>query len=190
MNFGKIFDSLKGPLAAVASTMIPGGPAILAAVNAFLPDEKKLPDTATGGDIVSAVGSLPPEQRSSLMEKQIDLEIEKVHSWTDIQKSLNEADASGASTRPWIAKMMATIVAIAVLMFMVVWALAIGTGDAETLKALSDSWAMMLTVLGTPTALLRAYFGMRTKEKQARYSAASGQPMAGGISSLIGILKG
>ena len=73
MKLGKLFNVLKGPLAAVASTFIPGGPAVLSAVNAILPNDKKLPETATGQEIVNAVDALPPEQRASLMEKEVDL---------------------------------------------------------------------------------------------------------------------
>jgi len=39
----------------------------------------------------------------------------------------------------------------------------------------------MLAILATPTALLRAYFGMRTTEKKSRYAAATGQPVHGGL---------
>jgi len=188
MNFGKIFDTIKGPLLAVASTLIPGGPAILGAVNAMLPDDEKLPETATGNDIRSAVNQLTPDQRSSLMEKQLDVEIAEIKSWEGIQASLAQADAAGSSTRPYIALMMSWLVTVVVSLFSIVWVYAIFNGLAETLKILSDSWPMMLAVIGTPTALLRAYFGMRTKEKTARYSAASGQP-SGAIANLISAFR-
>jgi len=188
MNFGKLFDAIKGPLLSVASTLIPGGPLILGAVNAMLPDDKKLPESATGSDIRDAVNQLPPEQRGSLMEKQLDVEIAEINSWEGIQASLSQADAAGSSTRPYIAQMMAWCVVLVVGLFVVVWVAAIYNKDTTTLKLISDSWPMMLTVIGTPTALLRAYFGMRTKEKTARYSAASGQP-SGMIAGLISAFK-
>jgi hypothetical protein len=48
----------------------------------------------------------------------------------------------------------------------------------------------MLVLLATPTALLRAYFGMRTNEKKARYAAAIGQPVPTGIvAGLTGLLR-
>ena len=48
----------------------------------------------------------------------------------------------------------------------------------------------MVAVIGTPTALLRAYFGMRTKEKQSRYSAAAGQDMSSGLAGLVKAIRG
>jgi hypothetical protein len=188
VNFGKLFDTLKGPLLAAASTVIPGGPLILAAVNEMLPDGQKLPATATGADMRAAVNTLPADQRGSLMEKELDVEIAEINAWEGIQASLAQADASGASTRPYIAKLMAWCVVIAIALFMGVWAVAVLGDDVATLEVLSESWPMILALVATPTALLRAYFGMRTKEKTARYSAASGQPL-GGIANLIGALR-
>ena len=61
--------------------------------------------------------------------------------------------------------------------------------NTEMLKELKESWELMLVLLGTPTALLRAYFGMRTKEKQARYAAATGQPIAGVMGGVLGLFR-
>lgn len=190
MNFGKLFDAIKGPLLTVASTLIPGGPVILSAVNALLPDDKKLPATATGQEIRGVVNSLSPQARSSLMEKELDVEIAEINSWANIQESLAKADASGASTRPYIAKMMAWCVVLVIGLFVSVWAVAIITKDVETLKVLADSWITVFAVIATPTALLRAYFGMRTKEKQARYGMASGQSPVSGLTTLINAFRG
>lgn len=187
MNFGKLFDTLKGPLLTAASTLIPGGPLILGAVNAMLPDDKKLPDTATGGDIRNAVNQLPADQRGSLMEKQLDVEIAEINAWEGIQGSLAAADATGSSTRPYIALMMAWTVVTVIIVFTIAWTAAVIGEDNETLKVLSDSWPILLAVIATPTALLRSYFGMRTKEKTSRYSAATGQAI--GLASIIKAFK-
>ena len=82
------------------------------------------------------------------------------------------------------------LVAICVVTMMALWGKAVWSNQPESLQILSGSWELMLVLLGTPTALLRAYFGMRTNEKKARYSAATGQPIATGIAaSLSGLLK-
>lgn len=188
MNFGKLFDAIKGPLLTAASSVIPGGPLILGAVNAMLPDDKKLPETATGNDIRNAVNQLPPEQRGSLMEKKLDVEIAEINSWEGIQASLSKADQAGSSTRPLIALMMAWCIVLFVALFSIVWGYSVVADHYDTLETLNESWPMMLAVIGTPTTLLRSYFGMRTKEKTARYSAASGQPV-GAIANLIGALR-
>lgn len=190
MNFGKLFDAIKGPALAVASTLIPGGPAILGAVNAFLPADKKLPPEATGQQIVDAVQNLPPDQQAELMKMELQVEIEEIQSWTKIQDSLAQADAAGASTRPQIARWMAINVCAVIYIFIGAWAYAMFTADSAVLTTIKDSWPMMVAVIGTPTALLRAYFGMRTKEKQSRYSAASGQDLNSGLAGLVKAIRG
>jgi hypothetical protein len=189
-TFGKLFSAITGPLLAVASTLIPGGPLILGAVNALLPDDKKLPATATGGEICNAVNALTPDQKSSLMEKELEVEIAEINAWAGIQESFAKADASGSSTRPYIAMMMAWCVVIEIAVVVLVWAIAVFDDDLATLKILKDSWPMLLALIATPTALLRAYFGMRTKEKQSRYSALSGHNVSGGFAGLIKAFKG
>lgn len=179
MDFGKLFDAIKGPLLTAVSTVIPGGPLILGAVNAMLPDDEKLSDSATGADIRNAVNQLAPEQRASLMEKQLDVEIAEIESWQGIQASLAQADAAGSSTRPYIAVLMAWCVILVISIFICIWGYAVVKNHVLTLEALNDAWPMMTVLIATPTALLRSYFGMRTKEKTARYSAASGQPATG-----------
>ena len=190
MNFGKALKSIAGPLLGVASALIPGGPIILGAINAMLPEDKKLPPTATGSDMHQAVNNLPPNAKASLMEKELDVEIAEIVAWEGIQESMSKADVAGASTRPRIAVMMAQVVVFVILVFISVWAIAIFHKDLETLKIINDSWATILAVIATPTALLRAYFGMRTKEKQSRYSAMSGQDVGGGLAGLIKAFKG
>lgn len=189
MNFKNLFDAIKGPALTMASTLIPGGPAILAAVNAFMPDDKKLPPAATGQEIVSAVQGLPPDQQAELMKMELQVEMQEIQSWEKIQASLAQADAAGASTRPKIAMMMAYCVVIVVYIFIGAWTWAMFNVDKTALEVIKDSWPMMVAVIGTPTALLRAYFGMRTKEKQSRYSAASGQDLSSGIASLVKAFK-
>lgn len=189
MNFGKLFDAIKGPALAAASTLIPGGPVILSAVNAMLPEDEKLPEAATGQQIVDKVNSLPADQRASLMEKQLDVDIAEITAWERIQASLAVADTSGASTRPYIAMMMAWLVVIETAVIVFVLAVAIWQKDDTTLTVLQEFWPLLLALIGTPTALLRAYFGMRTNEKKARYSAATGQDLTGGIVGLIKAFK-
>jgi len=184
MNFGKILKSIGGPLLGVASAFIPGGPAVLKAINLVLPEDKKLPETATGSDMHQAVNNLTPEARSSLMEKELDVEIAEINSWTSIQEAHAIADASGSSWRPFIALMMAWFIVIASSFMVIIWVMAVHGNDVETLKVIKDSWPYLLALFGLPTELLRAYFGMRTKEKKARYSTAAGQP-DGAVASFI-----
>lgn len=161
----------------VFKSIVPGGSLIIDLVNGFLPKEKKLPNEATGEQIAQVVDTLPPDQQAQILSKEIDVELAEINSWTQVQASLSEADKAGASTRPRIALMMAEIVAFVVIAFSTMWVIAILQDQVEMIKVLSDSWPLVLAIIATPTALLRAYFGMRSKEKKDRYSAAMGQPI-------------
>lgn len=177
MKFADAIPLLKG-FAGIASTLIPGGPAILAAANLFLPTDKQLPSTATGDQIISSIDGLDSDSKAQLMSKEIDLAIVESNNWSKNVASMNQADGVGASARPYIALMMAWTVLASIVFLMVALFWAIVTSDNDMIKALSDSWELILVALGTPSALLRAYFGMRTKEKHARYAAATNQPIA------------
>lgn len=169
---------------AIFKTAVPNGGAILEVVNSFLPNDKKLNTNATGNDIKTAVELLPPDIQASIMLKSYDVEIAEINNWSKIQNSLSNADSTGNSTRPFIAKLMAFVVAFSIVVFISILAYAIYDQQIKMVKALADSWPMLIAILGTPTTLLTAYFGMRTKEKKARYAAAAGQPL-----NLLGSLK-
>ncbi|MEE8206915.1 MAG: hypothetical protein V3T82_08190, partial [Nitrospinaceae bacterium] len=99
--------------------------------------------------------------------------------------SLAQADATGNTTRPFIACLMAWAVFLTVFAFLTGFIWAVIDGDARILKAMADAWGIMFAVLATPTALLRSYFGQRTSEKKARYAAATGLPFESGIAGFI-----
>lgn len=190
MNFGKALKSIAGPLLGVASTLIPGGPIILGAINAMLPEDNKLPPTATGADMHQAVNNLSPDAKASLMEKELDVEIAEIEGWVNIQESMSKADIAGNSTRPFIALMMAWALVIELAAIIFVWGMAVWSKDNATLTILSNSWGMLAVLIGIPMELLRYYFGKRTKEKQSRYSAMSGQDVGGGLAGIIKAFKG
>lgn len=172
----KLGEILRKVGSTAIKAFVPGGGLIVDFVNEFLPKEKQLSGDATGEQVTQAVNSLPPEQQAQVFMKEIDVELAEISSWTQVQGSLAEADKSGASTRPQIALMMARIVAFVVIAFASMWIVAIFRDQVVMVQKLTDSWPLMLAIVGTPTALLRAYFGMRSKEKKSRYSAATGQP--------------
>ncbi len=186
MNFGSIFGSLTGSLAAVASALIPGGPVILAAVNAILPDDKKLPETATGNDIADAVNALPPEQRASLMSKEIDLQIAQEEGWTARYKAMTEGD--GQSTRPRIALMMAQVTCFVILLFAAAIAVQILTEGLDSLAESAGAWTVFATLLGIPSGVLAKYFGELRKEQQSRLGSAPGG-LLGNLAGILGKVK-
>ena len=168
-------DILKKAGSAVISSVVPGGGLIVDLINEFLPDEKKLPGTATGTDAQNAIDGLTPELRLKLMTRKLDVEIAETNAWADVQKSLAMADSTGNSTRPKIALMMAWLVVLQVCVVSVSIGYAALSEQDNTIKVLSESWQMFSASMGIPTAVLLQYFGKRTKEKLERYNLAMGK---------------
>ena len=175
----------------ILKNVVPGAGIVLDVVNEFLPEDKKLDlDAATGQDAITAINSLPPDVQSNIYEKEFDVEIEEIKGFTERFKAAADADKSGNTTRPQIALMFAKTICFAIILFVSIWAYAIASNLKEVIKNLSDSWVLMATVLSVPSTVLLAYFGYRTKEKQARYQLAGDQPIATGlIGNIINAIK-
>ena len=183
----KLSDILIKAGSTILKTLIPGSGLLIDSVNAFLPEDKKLPNDATGTQVSDAINTLPPDQRVLVLMKEYDVEIAEISSWTQVQSSLAEADKSGASTRPKIALMMAKIVSFVVVAYSSALIIAIILDRVSMITSLSNTWPLMLAIIATPTLLLRAYFGMRSKEKENRYNVATGQSIQPGF--LTGLLS-
>ena len=82
----------------IISTAVPGGAAIVAGINALLPDDKKLPQNATGSQVTDAVSALPPEQQAQVREKMVDLAIARVNEQGKDLDAQNESIASVNAT--------------------------------------------------------------------------------------------
>lgn len=159
-------------------------------VNEFLPGDKKLPADATGDQVKGALESLPPDQRMQIMSKEIDVEIAEINSWTRIVEALSKADASGASTRPEIAKGAFQVLAVMLLSFTIAWVLAVVGNHTGTLEKISESWEIFGVVLGVPMWIIKRYFGARETDKKVRASAALGQPPEfGGIAGILNRIR-
>lgn len=184
MDFKSILKTVGGGL---ISTFVPGGSAIVAGINAFLPDDSKLPDNATGKQAEDAINSLPPDVRAQVLCKEHDVKIEEIRGFTDRFKAMSDVDKSGNTTRPEIAKMMAQVVCFTIIVIVSMYSYAIASHDTDMIKAINEGWPMLTAIIATPTALLRAYFAMRTKEKQQKYEAATG--VSAPISMLTSLFK-
>jgi len=178
MELGKILAKIG---TSIIRDVVPGGGMILGLVNEFLPKDKKLPVNATGEQVVRVVNTLTPADQALIYRKELDVEIAEVNSWTQVQQSLSEADKAGASTRPAIAVMMAKIVSFVVIAYSTALIIAILSNHVSMIDSLKETWPLVLTIIATPVLLLRAYFGMRSNEKKARYGAAAGQPQSSGV---------
>lgn len=172
----KIKDILKGA-ATVAGTLNPALGAVIGVVNTFLPEEEKLPETATGSDVEAKVNQLPPEQRASIFEKEIDLKIAQEEGWTARYEAMCKGD--GQSTRPWIAKQMTRVLSFEIMAF-TVWAFMYP--DQMNNPVL---WTVFGTLTGVPATILLNYFGNLRKEQGQRMSAMTGQQPLGMIGNIL-----
>ena len=180
----KFLTGLLG-IAATANPLVGGA---LSLVNNFLPEEKKLSPEATGQQITHAYDAMPQATQQQI-DKQAEIELAEIQAATDKLGHMVSVESKSGNTRPHIALLMAYVVALAVAGLLVIMGIGIWNKDAITLEKITAAWPLVLAILATPTALLRAYFGMRTKEKQARYAAATGQPIAGVVSGIAGLLR-
>ena len=179
MDFGSILKTVGSGL---ISTLVPGGSAIIAGINAFLPDDKKLPDNATGEQAQSAINTLSPHDKAIVLSKQFDVEITAIKEYTKVAMALGDVDKTGHSTRPTIAMMMACCVVFAIFVTISLFAYAIFKSDSKMIEAITGGWPFIVGVLSVPSSVILHYFGKRTKEKQQKYEAVTG------ISAPIGIL--
>ncbi|MCH9735883.1 MAG: hypothetical protein K0U78_15245 [Actinomycetia bacterium] len=182
----KFKDVLKTVGAGLISSH-PVGAAVLGAVNMFLPDDKKLPEDSTGEQVKSTVDKLPPEQKASLMEKEIDLEIAREEGWTERYKAMCKYD--GQSTRPKIALMMAKVFCGVLLGFLIIIAYAVAQEGMAVLNQ-PYLWTIFATLTATPAGLLGKYFGELRKEQANRLSVSNPISNKNPISNLFSIFGG
>ena len=185
----KLWDIVKTIGSAAISTAVPGGPFILGAINSILPDDKKLPETATGHEISSAIGSLPPEQQASIMEKEYDVTLEEIKQSHNTVRAMLESDANNPhSTRPYIAKGSFHVVAFSIITVVSVWAYGVFIENKSIVEAITEGWPFVLAVITPLVVLLHAYFGILKKEHKNRLDAANGSAAPAGIVGLVSSL--
>jgi len=186
----KLLEILGKVGSSIIKEVVPGGGLIIEAVNAFLPDDKKLNSTSTGSDISNAVASLPPEVQAQLLEKKFDVEITQIKESYDTVKTMLESDAKNPqSTRPKIALGSFQLVRMVLLTVVALWAYGVASADKELVKSVMDGWAFIAILIGTPTTVLLAYFGVLKQEHKQRLNAASGNKEVGIIGSLAKLLQ-
>ncbi len=182
----KIWDIVKTVGSGIIREVVPGGGLIVGAINALLPDDKKLSANATGEDVKSAVNSLPPEQRASVMEKEFDVDITQIKESHSTVRAMLEADTkSPHTTRPYIAKGAFHVVAFTVIVVVAVWAYGVSIKDAALVKAVMDGWQFILAAIGPFVVLLHSYFGVLKHEQKNKLDAANGAAIPASITGLL-----
>ena len=185
----------------IASAVFPPVGLAIKAVNEFLPDDKKLPETATVNDIKGKLDGLTPEQQASLYERDIELKIAESANWAEVAKAHEAADATGNTTRPAIAmKMTELFIKYAMWSFglvMIAMSADILAGvlgqDTEFTQIVMDNLAWLAAVYAVPAMnVIVSYFAKRSDEKRARYAVSGQQPIpssVGLIGSILGAIK-
>lgn len=168
--------ALKAGSVAIA-TAFPVAAPFLGVLNNMLPDDKKLPPSATGDDVKAAVETLTPQQLTGLKALRIEAEMNESNNHVSTVQALAEVDKTGNSTRPQVVIMMAWLVVLQVSTVCLSMFGAVVMGNDAILKTLQSFWPLLLTSMGVPTTLLLRYFGQRTREKANRLAAATGLPI-------------
>ncbi len=186
-----VWDVLKTVGAGAISTMVPGGPLVLAAINAALPDDMNLPTNATGEQAIGAISALPPAQRDAVMQKQLDVDIAQIRESNQTMRTMLETEAkSTQSTRPRIALGCFQLLAAVTLIVVSTWAWAVIAGKPEMVEAVMDGWPFLVGVTGTFATVLLRYFGALVQEQKNKLSAITGADKGGGvIASVLSAFK-
>lgn len=185
----KIWDILKNVGTSIIRNVVPGGGMIVDVVNDLLPDDKKLPQDATGSQITDAINSLPPDQRARVMEKELDVDIEYIQQTYTTNRAMLEAESkSQHTTRPYIAKGSFHVTSFTILAAVGMWSYGVASGNDDMVKTVMDGWPFILSVIGPLVSLLWAYFGILKKESKDRLDAATGNNAPRGVAGLISSL--
>lgn len=166
----------------------PLGVAAIPVINAFLPKDKQLNNNSTGTDAQSTIDTLPAAARESLLLARINLKVEEERGRTTRYEAMCTAD--GQETRAKLVNKAMNHLIILTYIFVLATAYVYVTKGAE--QAFSYAMAtVFLTVTGTFTYVVRAYFGDLRTETQSRHGVESGAPSnPGGIAGIISAIRG
>jgi hypothetical protein len=181
-----IWDIFKKVGSRVIREVLPSGEKVIDEINTLMPTHKPLPYSSTGVDLKKAFVNLPPSEQLQLMEKEFDIEIEKVREENfTVRKMLELEQANPHSTRPYIAKGAFVIVAAVVLIVTLVWAYGVFSGNVAMVTAIMGSWQFIAAAIGPLVTLLWAYFGVLRSEHQQKLNAANGFNAQSGLLGTI-----
>ncbi len=143
---------------------------IVESVNEFLSDDDKLDENSTGSDIGNALNKMPAEDRAAVMSKEFDVEIVKEQEHTKRFEAMARVDASGHTTRPKISLLFAWNLVLTSDALIG----AICYGIIKNQITLDTAWPAFVAILAPFAVVVKAYFGLRTAEKQQKYEMGSG----------------
>lgn len=176
------FLSFLGRGARLAASLHPA----IGMINAILPGDRQLPEGAGPEEVKAAYLGLSPAERERL---DAEAELADIEASRDKLEAMVSVESAGSNTRPFIAKLMAcTVTGQAVALFGL-WYTAVLLGNQAILGQIAGSWELVAALMALPAAVVRAYMGMRTREKRARYAAATGQDIGAAVGGLAQAVK-
>ncbi len=175
----------------IISAAVPGGPLIVGAINAVLPDDAQLPENATGQQAQDAISTIPAAERAALMDKQFDVHLEDIKQSHETVRAMLAADAiSPHTTRPKIAYQAFQVVSAISLLFVFSWTYAVIAGHAEMVEKIQNGWAFVAAIVLPFVGWINAYFGKLVTEQKQKLDASMGVSTPAGPSGLAGLLSG
>lgn len=186
----KLFSILSKVGTAVVKNVVPGGEMIIGAVNELLPDDKKLPTTASGDQISQALDTLPAAERLQLLERKFDVQETQIRQENETLREFLRAEAASPhTTRPQIARRAFWVVTAVTLAIVCAWLVSVIKGDTETVSAIMEGWPFVAALIGPFVVWLNQYFGILSRESRNRLNASIGQPSETGITGLLQAFK-
>ena len=188
------WDILKKVGTGIIANVVPGGAGMIELANTLLPDDKKLPADATGEQAQNAVMALPPEKRAEIMALEFEVELTEIKESHDTLRTMLTADATSThTTRPAIARQAFAFSCwfngFAGGVVLLAYAYAVYKQNATLLTAIVDGWPFVLAVMGAVTGtaaiIVRAYFGVLTKEHEQKVGAATGNFKPSAVASIM-----
>lgn len=167
-----ITEILKAAGTTALSVAFPGvAPAVIGAVNAFLPSEEKLPVTATGEEVDARLMTLPEADRSRVYELEFELAMLNVKESHETLRTMLEFEGNNQqSTRPKIAYQSFQVVGTCSILLSAAIAYQIIQGDVD----ITSLALVILSILAPFFVLLKAYFGILQEEKESLHQLGDG----------------
>ncbi len=187
----KLKDILTKVGPAVLSAVYPPAIPAVAAINALLPSDKKLPDQCTGTQFSDALSLIAdPQAKQSLLETEYaHVEAVMGHKASAMNAANSAENENYQVSRAYIAKQSFHVVSAVTLIVVSAWATAVLNHDKETVMAIMQGWPMIVAILVPFVALLHAYMGVLKAEYRDRLNASNGKTAFGAIGALAAALK-